>query len=157
MLSKRIGCCLGKIAQVTYSQTSYIIKFESDDEIFDILTFEKGDRQLNSLSELLFKTPTHSSSPSDWVGTRVNLFFGPKLYSHSNEALLYGIGKEDFYMKAKKLEPITIEDIVKYRQPNNLMYNPSGTVLVFSVQKADAEKNCKKKYFVLSHNAPPVN
>lgn len=95
MLSKRIGCCLGKIAQVTYSQTSYIIKFESDDEIFDILTFEKGNRQLNSLSELLFKTPTHSSSPSDWVGTRVNLFFGPKLYSHSNEALLYGIGKED--------------------------------------------------------------
>ena len=60
--------------------------------------------------------------------------------THGN-ALQYGIGKRD-NMKAKKLEPITIEDIVKYRQPNNLMYNPSGTVLAFSVQKADAEKNC---------------
>ena len=95
MLSKRIGCCLGKVTQVTPSQSSYIIKFESDDEIFDILTFEKEDRQLNSLSELLFQTSTHASFPSNWVGTKVKLFFGPKLYSHSNEALIYGISKTD--------------------------------------------------------------
>ncbi|MBQ6489247.1 MAG: S9 family peptidase [Solobacterium sp.] len=45
-------------------------------------------------------------------------------------------------MKKKILEPITIEDIAKYRQPNGLMYNSDGSILAFSVMRADKEKNC---------------
>ena len=45
-------------------------------------------------------------------------------------------------MKKKILEPINIEDIAKYRQPNGLMYNSDGSILAFSVMRADKEKNC---------------
>ncbi|MBE6122920.1 MAG: S9 family peptidase [Erysipelotrichaceae bacterium] len=45
-------------------------------------------------------------------------------------------------MPAKKLNPITIEDITKYRFPANLRYSPDGKMLAFHAGRSDVEKNC---------------
>ena len=43
---------------------------------------------------------------------------------------------------AKKLNPITIEDITTYRFPANLQYSPDGKLLAFQAMRSDVEKNC---------------
>ncbi len=43
---------------------------------------------------------------------------------------------------AKKLNPITIEDITTYRFPGNLQYSPDGNLLAFHASRSDVEKNC---------------
>ena len=41
----------------------------------------------------------------------------------------------------KKLNPIEMEDITKYRFPGNLQYSPDGKRLAFHVAHADVKKN----------------
>ena len=41
----------------------------------------------------------------------------------------------------KKLNPIELEDITKYRFPGNLQYSPDGKCLAFHVARADVKKN----------------
>lgn len=88
-----IGITKGKIADIQYVNNSFEIKFESDDGVFDNIHLSDVDRQLATISSF-FELET-SAFPSQLVGKRVNLIFGPILFSDSNAAMLYGFGKEE--------------------------------------------------------------
>lgn len=87
----KISCATGTITQANHSDGRFTIRFQDDDGINDELSFKKNEQQLKDIAELLETT----ESPTQWVGKRVKLIFGPKLFSHSNQAMLYGIGNEN--------------------------------------------------------------
>ncbi|MBR2825756.1 MAG: S9 family peptidase [Solobacterium sp.] len=58
----------------------------------------------------------------------------------------------------KKLNPIELEDITKYRFPGNLQYSPDGKYLAFHVARADVKKNDYRRdvYLVKDGHAEQV-
>ena len=84
----KIGCSVGTITNVSHSDSRFTILIQNDEGVFDTLSYQEDDQQLKDIATLLETTffPTH------WVGTRVKLIFGPKLFSISEQSMLYGIG-----------------------------------------------------------------
>jgi len=89
-MMKCIGLCHGKISGVTKNQNSFFIKFQSDSGHYDRINFEKDSQELQNLAEIIKKTV----SPTNWVGTQVQLFLGPEL-SENKAVMVYGIAKGD--------------------------------------------------------------
>jgi len=88
-----IGITPGRIAEIKYTDSTFTIKFESDNGVFDCLPFNENERQLSTISKLFGFEP--STSLTGLVGEKVNLIFGPIISPHSNHAMLYGIGNEE--------------------------------------------------------------
>lgn len=84
----KLGCSVGAITDVTHSGSRFTIRVENDEGVFDTLSYQEDDQQLKDIAELL----ETSFFPTSWVGIRVKLIFSPKLFSISNQAMLYGFG-----------------------------------------------------------------
>ena len=84
----KTGCSIGTITNVTHSDSRFNILFQNDEGVFDTLSYQEGDPQLQDIATLLETT----FSPTHWVEIRVKLIFGPKLFSISEQSILYGIG-----------------------------------------------------------------
>jgi len=115
-MMKCIGLCHGKISEVTEKGNTFFIKFESDDGHYDRLNFEKNSQALQNLTEILGK----SVSPTNWVGTRVQLFLGPEISSNKN-VMAYGIATD---VGDKFFVPEYIFEIIKYT-PSKKYYTSS--------------------------------
>ena len=86
----RIGITAGRIAGIEYVKNDFFIRFESDEGVNDLTSF---DNQQHSISRLF--SLESSDFLTQLVGKRVKLIFGPILSTESKIAMLYGFAKED--------------------------------------------------------------
>ena len=84
----KIGCYIGTISAVTHPDNRFLILVQNDEGVFDTLSYQQDDEQLKDIAKIL----EVSMPPTEWVGKQAKLIFGPKLYSYSHHAMLYGIG-----------------------------------------------------------------
>lgn len=108
-----VGISTGRIAGIQFVQNEFIIKFETDNGVFDFLHCKEDDRQLQSLSKLF--NLEASNFLTQLVGKRVTLIFGPILFINSKAAMLYGFGKEngDMFIIPEYLFGIACQEMKK--------------------------------------------
>ena len=89
-MNRIIGITTGRIAGIEYVKNDFFIRFESDEGVNELTSF---DHQQHSISRLF--SLESSDFLTQLVGKRVKLIFGPLLSTESNAAMLYGFSKED--------------------------------------------------------------
>ena len=90
-MNRIIGITTGKIAGIEYVKNNFFIRFESDEGVNDLTSF---DHQQHSISRL-FSLESSDFLTTQLVGKRVKLIFGPILSTESKIAMLYGFANEE--------------------------------------------------------------